>query len=115
MPRLRIADAAITNACGAYLSLLRSGITPEVARDVLPLCTATRIVCTMNVREWRHFFEVRCDKKAHPDMRRIALGIWNTFKMAWPALFGDYLYDTESVDPIKCTMDLLAEMYPYGD
>ena len=36
--------------------------------DVLPMALATTITITANIREWRHIFNLRCDKAAHPDM-----------------------------------------------
>ena len=39
----------------AYFSLLENE-PPEMARTVLPLCTKSELVSTMNLREWRHFF-----------------------------------------------------------
>jgi len=44
---------------------------------------------TMNLREWRHFFKMRCDKAAHPQMREIAYMILDTFKTNIPIIFDD--------------------------
>ena len=51
-------DAA-ENAATSYFKLIDLGQPPEVARDVLPLCTATEIVMTGNMRAWRHFLRLR--------------------------------------------------------
>ena len=56
----------------SYLEMIKTGITPEIARSVLPNCTKTEIGMTANFREWRHFLKLRCDKKAHPQMRQVA-------------------------------------------
>jgi len=57
----------------AYLDLLaKHGAAPEQARDVLPISVKTELVVTGNVREWRHFFKLRTDKAAHPQMRQSA-------------------------------------------
>ncbi len=55
-----------------YLWLLDNGATAQEARDVLPLCTATSLACTMNIRERRHFYKLRCAKDAHPKMQHLA-------------------------------------------
>ena len=46
-------------------------LPPQAARAVLPLALATTITMTANIREWRHIFNLRCDKAAHPDMVRV--------------------------------------------
>ena len=72
-----------------YIALLESGATPEQARSILPNSIKTEIVMTMNLREWRHFFLLRCDKAAHPQMREVAIMILNIFKEKLPLLFGN--------------------------
>lgn len=57
----------LENSCNLYRELIDSGCNPEVARDVLPLCTATRMVMTMNIRAWRNFLLLRM-KKCDPQM-----------------------------------------------
>jgi thymidylate synthase (FAD) len=75
----------------AYFNLLSLGAKPEEARNVLPLSLKTEIVVTMNLRSWRNFFELRCDKAAHPEMRKIAGEILSTFKKIVPVIFDDLL------------------------
>ncbi len=72
-----------------YIALLESGATPEQARSILPNSIKTEIVMTMNLREWRHFFLLRCDKAAHPQMRQVANLILNNFKVRIPVIFDD--------------------------
>ena len=55
-----------------YIELLQNGQTPQQARSVLPNALKTEIVITGNLREWLHFFELRCAKTAHPQMQEIA-------------------------------------------
>jgi len=59
----------------AYQQMRLLGLPPEECRSVLPLCTATELVMTANLREWRHFIALRADGvtgKPHPDMERLA-------------------------------------------
>lgn len=55
-----------------YQYLLNEDWTPQMARSVLPNALKTEIVITGNLREWRHFFHLRCAKTAHPQMQEIA-------------------------------------------
>ena len=45
-----------------YVKLISLGAKPEEARSILPNSLKTEIVCTMNLREWRHFFRLRTAK-----------------------------------------------------
>ena len=72
-----------------YRDMLASGATPQEARSILPNSIKTEIVMTMNLREWRHFFKLRCDKAAHPQMREAANLILDTFKKEVPVIFDD--------------------------
>lgn len=54
-----------------YFKLLELN-KPEDARSVLPLCLATELVMTTNLRDWLHFLKLRTAKSAHPDMVIIA-------------------------------------------
>ena len=47
----------------AYFDLLATGSTAQEARDVLSNSLKTEIVVTYNIREWRHFFELRTAKQ----------------------------------------------------
>ena len=73
----------------SYLKLLSLGATPQEARSVLPNSLKTEIVITMNLREWRHFFQLRTTKKAHPQMNEIALPLLNELKKRIPIIFDD--------------------------
>jgi thymidylate synthase (FAD) len=72
-----------------YLDLIKIGQKPQQARENLPLATQTRILMTMTIRAWRHFFELRCSKTAHPNMINLAASILGGFKMALPVFFDD--------------------------
>lgn len=86
-------EAFWKNACeGAeqeYFNLLKSGAKPEIARSVLPLCTATTIVMTANLRAWRHVLSLRCASAAHPDMRQLMRPLLQEFNEALPEIFED--------------------------
>lgn len=78
---------ACENAEKAYMDMLEAGAKPEDARSVLPNSLKTELICTMNLREWRHFFALRCAKAAHPAMREIAVPLQEAFREMLPELF----------------------------
>lgn len=73
----------------AYIRMRESGVTPEMARSVLPLCTATTLYMTANLREWRHIFRLRCGKSAHPDIRRLCADLLRQARELVPVVFED--------------------------
>lgn len=72
-----------------YFALLADGCKPQTARAVLPTCTKTEIMATMNLREWRHFLKLRTDEAAHPDIRILALDLLEQFRERIPVIFDD--------------------------
>lgn len=77
-----------------YMELIEAGAKPQEARSVLPNSLKTELIVTMNLREWRHFFKLRADKAAHPQMRQIALPLLKEFQNEIPVIF-DNLIDEE--------------------
>ena len=81
------------NACkraeDAYNILISKGASPQEARSILPNSLKTEMFITMNLREWRHFFKLRCSPVAHPQMRQIANMILNQFKQLFPLFVED--------------------------
>lgn len=90
---------ALKNAEVSYMLLTEKyGWSPQQAREVLPLCTATEIVHTAFASDWRHFFDLRLFGKTgapHPNMLQLATlmkeeaekqGIWNDI-MSKPSKF----------------------------
>lgn len=61
----------------------------EMARDLLPICLATRILVSANFREWRHILRLRTSKHAHPQIREIMLPLLEELKMTIPVIFDD--------------------------
>lgn len=90
MIRLRACwQEACLNAEWSYKKMIDMGCTPEAARAVLPNCLKTEVVMTANLREWRHFFKLRCAPAAHPDMRIVANMLLTAFKDVVPVVFDD--------------------------
>ena len=72
-----------------YKVLIAKGVAPQTARSVLPNCLKTALVMTCNLREWRHFFKMRCAPGAHPDMKYLATIMLHEFQEKIPVVFDD--------------------------
>nr|DAO08461.1 MAG TPA: Thymidylate synthase complementing protein [Caudoviricetes sp.] len=48
---------------------------------------------TADLREWRHFFKLRCSPAAHPQMREVAILGLNKVKEKIPVIFDDITPD----------------------
>ena len=72
-----------------YEMFIKNGEKPEKARAVLPLCLATELYMTANLREWRHVLKLRTDKAAHPQMRVVAGQILEILRDKLPVIVED--------------------------
>lgn len=88
-------ENSILEAEKKYLKLLELGASPQEARSVLPNSLKTEVVMTANIREWRHFLKLRCDKVAHPQMRQVAIPLRVALRYEMPPLFEDIEYDKD--------------------
>ena len=61
----------------------------EDARFVLPNATVTTYLMTMNARELRHFFSLRCCNRAQWEIRELAEEMYKQCLLADPELFSD--------------------------
>lgn len=61
----------------------------EDARFVLPNACQTHLIMTMNARELRHFFAMRCCNRAQWEIRQMADEMLRQCQTAAPALFMD--------------------------
>lgn len=72
---------------GSYNYLIGSGVSPQIARSVLPTCLKTELVMTANFREWLHFIKLRTSPAAHPQIRTIADEIREYLFQYCPTIF----------------------------
>lgn len=77
-----------------YFEMLAHEATPQEARSVLPNSLKTEVVMTANLREWRHFFKLRCSKAAHPQMREVACMLLEMCKKEIPVIFDDIVIES---------------------
>lgn len=69
---------------------LRKKRARQLARSVLPGCTETKILVSANGRAIRHFLEMRANKAAAFEIRRLAVKIYKELSKIEPRLFSDY-------------------------
>jgi len=75
-----------------YSTMMAFGIRPENARDVLPLCLASTVVATYNLRTWRHILKQRYVGETgvpHPKMVELMSEIRGNLVALLPAVFED--------------------------
>ena len=80
-----------------YQKLINLGWQPQQARTILPNSLKTEINVKFNLREWRHFFKMRCSSSAHPQMRELTVPLLDEFKIKIPILFDDLIYEKKNV------------------
>jgi len=83
----RVFDETLERISDAYQKLLKMKIPKEDARFILPNAAKTNIMVTMNARELRHFFNLRCCARAQWEIREVATEMLRQAKKAAPALF----------------------------
>jgi thymidylate synthase (FAD) len=72
------------DAFEAYEKLITKGVKKEDARQVLPLCTATKFYWTVNLRSLMNFLSLRMDAHAQRDIRENANEIYKFFEKEYP-------------------------------
>ena len=77
--RVEIFEDYLKDCENVYLELLSKGCKPQDARAVLPNATKTELIMTGFASDWKHFFELRDDSKAHPDAQKLAKPLHEEF------------------------------------
>lgn len=75
-----------------YMRMLELGASPQIARLALNLGTMSSMVMTANLREWKHFFDLRSDGitgPPHPQMLEIVRPLQREFQRLLPEVFGE--------------------------
>jgi len=63
---------ALSIASKTYEELIAGGVSRELARSVLPLCTYTEFIYTCNLRSLMHFLELRLHQGAQKEIQLFA-------------------------------------------
>lgn len=77
---MHIWRASCQRSFEAYSELVSKGYKKELARTVLPLATATRILMTAPINVWYEFLKLRLEKGAEPMMQELAESIYKDLK-----------------------------------
>ena len=80
-------DDEMCRLAALYADLREAGIAAEDARFVLPNASHSRLIITMNARELRHFFRLRCCRRAQWEIRDLAKEMLKEVTKVAPALF----------------------------
>ena len=83
----RIFSDTLEKISETYQKLLERGIPKEDARFILPNAAKTNIIVTMNARELRHFFNLRCCRRSQWEIREGAMEMLKQVKNVAPSLF----------------------------
>jgi len=83
----KIFDETLRKISETYEKLLNLKIPKEDARFILPNAAKTNIIVTMNARELRHFFNLRCCARAQWEIREVAIEMLRQVKRVAPTLF----------------------------
>jgi len=86
---------AMISAESSYMNLVKT-IPAQIARSVLPTCLKTELVITGNFREWIHFFKMRTNKSAHPQIIELCKIIMNEVNLKTDINFEDFLNNTSN-------------------
>lgn len=69
-----------------YKDMLSQGVAKEVARMILPLCTATKLYMKGNVRSWIHYLASRTDPATQLEHREVAEMVKTIFVQQFPTI-----------------------------
>ena len=76
-----------------YKLLIKSGMKPEEARQILPIGVRTEIVATANMKAWLHWFKIRTDKHAHWEIRWAACQLLKEVEQRMPEMNLDLIFE----------------------
>ena len=100
------AGSLMEDVMNLYQRMVDAGIPAEDARYVTPQAVPTVLVMTMNARELRHFFSLRCCNRAQWEIRSLADEMLTICRQVAPELF-------EGAGP-ACVMGYCKEKKPCG-
>jgi len=69
-----------------YQQMLEAGVAKECARNVLPLCTPTKIYMTGSCRSWVHYITLRSANGTQKEHMDVALACKEVFKEQFPSV-----------------------------
>ena len=85
----------IEHARQTYSRFRELGIKKEDARFILPNALESQIVFSANFREFRSVFNLRLDKAAQWEIRRVCMEMLKILQEKAPSVFGDYIINED--------------------
>jgi thymidylate synthase (FAD) len=82
----QLVASALVTSYRAYDKLLELGVAKECAREVLPLCTPTRLYMNGTIRSWIHYCQLRCANGTQKEHQNIARGVWKLLEEHLPSV-----------------------------
>ncbi len=92
---LKIYQEFMENTRSVYKSLREMNVLKEDARFILPNAIESEIVISANFREFRHIFDLRLDKHAQWEIRKVAFAMLELLIIKAPKVFGDYILNND--------------------
>lgn len=90
----KVWEESVKHSEVAYHTLIQLGAKPQEARDVLDTSVKTEVVMTANLKEWKHFFNLRAlgtTGAPHPQMLEIAVPAYKAMRKMYPYTFKEEL------------------------
>lgn len=81
------------NTRETYIKLREMNIKKENARFILPNALESQIVFSANFRELRTVFNLRLERAAQWEIRRVCMQMLKILQKEAPSVFGDYIID----------------------
>ena len=81
------AGSLMEDVMNLYQRMTNAGIPAEDARYITPQAVPTTLIMTMNARELRHFFSMRCCNRAQWEIRQLADAMLKLCRKEAPTLF----------------------------
>lgn len=82
-----IYNETLKHISDAYQKLLKLNIPKEDVRFLLPNAAKTNILITMNARELRHLFNLRCCERSQWEIQEMAIEMLREVKKVAPVIF----------------------------
>ena len=76
-----------TDANDLYKRMLEAGVAKECAREVLPMCSKTRLYMNGTLRSWIHYIDLRASDGTQSEHRCIAEQCKELVKMCYPKTY----------------------------
>ena len=83
---MRQMNSLFDSSMALYQQMLDRGVAKECARNVLPLCTPTKIYMTGSCRSWIHYINLRSAHGTQKEHMDVALACKEVFKEQFPSV-----------------------------